>query len=436
MDEHTKKVPPLILIEPNSRQKRQHLAKTVFEGEVNFNQQEIKRRIKKIRRYSQENMSVLSHQFRRNVSQYKDAHVVFANDTTEAVDYINHVVQDIKVVAVGKSSTVDELLPVLEKGCYRLIDSYSSQFILPDGIQKNINYPWQFQSIFNRSAWDTFEYSRSTDQKNLSGHGLKDIVALLGVNAASADDGSLFLLQHSNNIGTMLRQARKLVFVVGLEKIVENSSDALFQTKCAGAFGMESILLDLKAGDTDQEKRVIDPLSEVPEVAASSQELHMVLLDNRRTNIAEGDYKELLQCIACRACSKQCPGYRYLKEFSRYPKDYLWSFLIGYNSSIELCSNCVMCEVECPVDINLSKLIAKTRAEYSTGITHFWRTRLISNVARFALIGSLIPSLFNWLSRRKMFRMLVERVAGIDRRRKVPAFNRETFEQWFRSRHV
>ena len=133
---------------------------------------------------------------------------------------------------------------------------------------------------------------------------------------------------------------------------------------------------------------------------------------------------------------EQCPGYHYLKEFDSYPKEYLWSFLIGSHPSLELCSHCAMCEVECPVDINLSKLIAKAKAEYRPRVSRSWNNRVLMNITRFAPAGSLAAPLVNQLSTRKWLRLLIEKITGIDSRRKLPAFHYVTFERWFRSRHV
>jgi len=428
------KMPPLMLIEPTDKQKQRRLAKVLLEGSVEYSQEEVKLRLKQIRSYSVDNIGELAEKFRQNLVNYSDTYINFADEAAGAIDYITHVIKDTKAIAIGKSSTIDELRPGLEKSGYTLIDTYSPQFSQHGEVEKRINYPWQLPAMLSQSAWDTFDYSSDTGQQAMPDQGVKDIVALLGVNAASAEDGSIFFLQHSANINTILRQARKLILVIGLEKIVESRSEAFFQTKCAGAFGMESILLDLKIGDTKQ--GVTNLLDKMPETAELGRELHIVLLDNGRTSIAKGDYRELLRCIGCRACLKQCSSYHYLKEFNYYPREYLWSFLIGYNPSIELCAHCAMCQVECPVDINLPQLIAKAKSEYAPKIARLRDNRVLMNMTRLAPLGSLGALLVNRLVRIKLLRTLVEKIVGIDRRRKSPTFHYITFERWFRSRHV
>lgn len=429
-----KQMPPLMLVEPTARQKQYQLAKIIVGRSVAYSQEEVKHQLKQIRYYSADNLNKLAEKFLQSIANRSDARVIFAKDAREAVDYIARAVPDTKTIFVGKSSTVNELRPDLEKSGYTLIDSYSSQFTQGGEEQKKVNYPWQLPALLSRSAWDTFDYSRDAKQQALlPGQGMKDIVALLAVNAASAEDGSVFFLQHSANIGMMLRQARRLILVIGLEKIVRSGSDAFFQTRCAGAFGMESVILDLNIGDTDQV--MANPLEEMPDTDLP-REVHIILLDNGRTNIAKGDYKELLWCIACRACVKQCAAYRNLSEFNYFPKEYLWSLLVGYNSSIELCAQCAVCHVECPVGINIPQLIARARAEYTPGIAQKIDNRVLMNMTGLAPLLSLFAPLVNLFSGVKPLRILIEKMVGIDRRRKAPTFHYTTFGRWFRSRHV
>ncbi len=395
---------------------------------VSYSEEEVKLRLKEIRDYSVEHMDELAEEFRQSVAKHNDAHVILVKDAAEAVAYLKQVAQDTKTIAVAKSSTIDELRADLEKGDYTLVDTYSAQFSPGDDGEKKINYPWQLPISFSQSAWDTFDYSSSVGQET---EGVKDIVGLLGVNAASAEDGAIFFLQHSANIGNILRQARILVLVIGLEKIAKNRDDAFFQARCAGTFGMESIILDLEVDDTKQ--KAVNPLAEMADAADSSRELHIILLDNGRTSIAKGDYRELLRCIGCRSCLKQCPGYRYLDEFGYFPREYLWSFLMGFNPSVDLCSYCTVCEAECPVDIPLAKLISRAKAEHSN-TKRLIDTRVLMNMTRIAPLASWFAPLVNWLARVKLLRMIMEKFTGIDRRRSAPTFHRETFERWFRSR--
>ena len=47
-----------------------------------------------------------------------------------------------------------------------------------------------------------------------------------------------------------------------------------------------------------------------PGEATGAKDLHIVLLDNGRTEILGGDFREILKCIRCSACLNVCPVYR------------------------------------------------------------------------------------------------------------------------------
>ena len=428
-----KKLPPVMLIEPSSRQKQQRTARLLFARAEDYHEEEVKLRLKEIRAYSAENMTALAEAFRRNVANYNGANVAFARDAAEVVAYLNNIVPETKSVALGKSTVLNELKPTLERKGYKFIDTYSAQFFKQADIEKQLKYPWQLPLLLNQTAWDTFDYSGGLSLPVTPEQEIKDVVALLSVNAVSAEDGSIFFLQHSGNIGNMLRQAKKLVLVIGLDKLVRNSDEAFFQTRCAGAFGMESVLLDLKVNKATEE--FVDPWTQIPVAAGLDRELHVILLDNGRTGIAQGEYREMLKCIACRACMKNCTGYRYLSDFNFYPREYIWSFLMGYSKSIETCIQCAMCQAECPVDIPLTKLIAMARAQYCPKIARKLDNLALMNMTTLAPLMCLFAPVVNAFAGVKPLRVIIEKMAGIDRRRRAPTFNYVTFERWFKSRH-
>ena len=427
-------IPSILLFEPVTRKKLRRLGQLVSNRLVIHNQDELKLHLKHIRSYSVDNINRLTEEFKQNISGYENTNVIVANEASDAVNYISRLVPDTKTIYFSNSSTTNELRPELIKNGYTLVDTYSAQFTKFKGIQKTINYPWQLPTTYPQSAWETFDCVYDIGRQPKPDRGFKDMVALLGVNAVSARDGTLCFLQHSSNISKTLINARRLFVVVGLEKIVPNKEDAIFQTKAVGMFGMESVILDLNIGDSSEHDT--DHIAEIPEDSVLDRELHIILLDNQRTRIAKEHYRELLYCIGCRACGKECPAYRFVEEFTNYPKEYLWLFLLGSNPTIEWCIHCAICDFECPVGINLSKLIAKAKNEFSPYITSSLVNRILTNIPKLMPIGSLIAPAVNLAVHMRLLRIIIEKVVDIDRRRKMPIFHYKTFQRWFKSRHA
>ena len=133
--------------------------------------------------------------------------------------------------------------------------------------------------MHGRNLVESFESRKEIGSLNSSE--TRDYIAILGVNAISADDGSVFFLQHMSNISKDLTQAKKIIFVVSLEKVLKTRQDALFHTRSMGIFGLESILLDLIPNNI--ENYDFDTLPVLP--GNMEREIHVVILDNGRAEL-------------------------------------------------------------------------------------------------------------------------------------------------------
>jgi hypothetical protein len=60
--------------------------------------------------------------------------------------------------------------------------------------------------------------------------------------------------------------------------------------------------------------------------------------------------------------------------------------------------------------------------------------RLFGNFSTLARLGSATAPVSNWLANNDLSRQLLERFAGIDRRRELPQFERETLRDWMADR--
>jgi FAD/FMN-containing dehydrogenase/Fe-S oxidoreductase len=101
---------------------------------------------------------------------------------------------------------------------------------------------------------------------------------------------------------------------------------------------------------------------------------------------------------------------------------------------MDLCLECKGCKAECPANVDMAKLKYEFLHHYYRANGLPLRNRLFGHIARLNALGSRVPGLVNWLSSLGASRWLLERVAGIDRRRPLPALAPETFDAWFARR--
>ncbi len=101
---------------------------------------------------------------------------------------------------------------------------------------------------------------------------------------------------------------------------------------------------------------------------------------------------------------------------------------------LDLCLECKACKAECPANVDMAKLKYEFLAHYYRANGLPLRNRLFGRIHRLARLGSALAPLSNVLARAAVTRWLLERVAGIDRRRPLPAFAAASFTTWF-ARH-
>ncbi len=302
---------PIYIIEPESTKKRELTAKKIAQGGQRVTQitdsvniDDIKQRLKRIREYSRDNASSLLQEVKNTlVQKYPQTSVKSAYNFTDAVRYITEISHGIKIISTNNSRVVNhELKPALEASDFTVINSYLNEFEVKG--EKAIGY-WELPFLFDKNLKGTFEVSakmEGIDQPEASE--TREYLAVLGVNAVSAEDGTVFFLQHFSNILCDLKQAKKVILVIGIDKIVKNREDAAFQTKCMSIFGMESMVQDIPS-----QPRGAVPVTELAPVTTDrDRELHIIILDNDRTHLLQSKSTDLFMCIGCLACNIQCPA--------------------------------------------------------------------------------------------------------------------------------
>ncbi len=193
-------------------------------------------------------------------------------------------------------------------------------------------------------------------------------VGITGANAVTAEEGSILLAHNEGNIFEVIRKKKHIV-VTAIDKVYPTVEDAVNMLKvlCFNATG--SIIpsfVEIISGvskTADVEKKFFKGVH-------SPEEIILILLDNKRTEIIEKGFRELLYCIDCGNCLLHCPMYNTVGNYFAEDK-YLGGKGLAYrslsgeeaNKKLEFCLTCGKCRENCPLSIDIPAVIRNIRSE-------------------------------------------------------------------------
>jgi glycerol-3-phosphate dehydrogenase subunit C len=425
---------PILLMEPNSVSKRQRFSKTLMGPKRETphpSVKDIKEQLREIRNDSLAHLDALLSELIASLAAHPNVEFSFAEDAGQAVKIIQEISDGIPI-AINKSSVItNELMPALVASGLRVIETYYDQF---QPFENRFINGWQLPLLEYTSILDSFDKTidvAALREASVRRQGSKQIIGLLGVSAISAEDGAVLLIQHMHNISQVITQANKLVLVASLDKIVENLDAAVFQTRCMALFGWGALPLSIFSKADN-----IDRLPFEMPTEQTARKIHLIVFDNGRSRILGSSFRDLLLCIGCKACIKQCPINRFMSQNGAIwsPEDYLFMFLLGENRSMDTCLHCEACRVECPLDIDIPKLMWMAQADHAAKHGRTLRDRLLGNPELLARAGSMASPVSNVVTNIEPSKTIIEEALGLDRKRRLPSFRRETFKGWFAKR--
>ena len=186
-------------------------------------------------------------------------------------------------------------------------------------------------------------------------------VGLTGANFLIAETGSSVIVTNEGNGDLTQILPRVHIVIASLEKVVPTLEDA------------STILRVLARSATGQEFSAYTTFStgpRRPEDPDGPEEYHVVLLDNGRSQLLGGEFREVLRCIRCGACMNHCPVYHAIGGHAYgwvYPGpigSVLTPALIGVEEAGNLpnaSTFCGRCESVCPMRIPLPKMMRHWR---------------------------------------------------------------------------
>jgi L-lactate dehydrogenase complex protein LldF len=184
-------------------------------------------------------------------------------------------------------------------------------------------------------------------------------VAISGANFAVAETGSLLVAESEGNARMCLTLPQTLISVVGIEKLVPTFRD------------LEVFLQLLPRSSTGERMNPYTSMWTGTMAGDGPQDVHIVLLDNGRTNVLRDDIgRQALRCIRCSACLNVCPvyertgGHAYGATYPGPIGAILTPQLVGVEHASKLpfaSSLCGYCAEVCPVKIEIPKILVKLR---------------------------------------------------------------------------
>ena len=146
-------------------------------------------------------------------------------------------------------------------------------------------------------------------------------------------------------------------------------------------------------------------------------------------------------CIRCGFCTNACPVFAETKWESVSPRGHanvIKAYLDGdledpeqIEENLDLCIKCKQCIAPCPAGVEIPKLVIRANERLNEEEGTALGDRLFADPRRLNALGSLAAPVSNLLSKLGPVRSVMESVLGIDARRPLPTFHRETFEDWY-----
>ena len=390
-------------------------------------------------------------QFADNVEAL-GGHIFWAKDAKECNQYINKIAKarDVQLVAKAKSMLTEEisLNESLQNCGIDVVETDLGEFVVqlsgdkPSHIIAPILHMTREQvgNVFKEKLNVPFSDDPATLNAVARAHMreifLKADMGISGVNFGVAESGSICLVTNEGN-GRLISTAPRIhVAVMGMERLVPTLADlsVMLQLLARSATGQKlSVYSNFLCGPRRENE------TDGPE------ELHIVILDNGRSEILGTSLAEILYCIRCGACLNACPvfhsigGHAYGSVYPGPIGSVLSPLLFGdhWNPLPHASSLCGACKEVCPVNIDLPGLLLKLRAkEIEKGKSPLWMQLgqwiyaiTACNSILFRLALRTVQVISRMLANEGWFSKLPGPLQGWSAHRDFPALAQRSFKQ-------
>ena len=421
---------------------------------------ELKDRARQIKENSINKLPELIEKLTKTISD-RGGNVFIAKTKKDATNYIKKVCisHNAKLVVKAKSITSEEieLNNVLEKQGIEIAETDLAEFILqvskeqpshnvaPAIHRSRESISELFKRHFNNNkplntGEELTEFARDILRKKF----LSADIGISGANLIAADEGAILLVESEGNIRLTTQLPAVHIAIAGIEKIISSKKDFGIFIELLAASGTGQSLTSYT--------NILEPPIDLPILNLNGREdkqreFHLVLIDNGRMNLREDkDLKEALYCIRCSACMNSCANFQAVGGHAFGGEVYVGgiggAWTVATTGSLEkakfaeLCTGCSRCVPNCPVRIDIPRLntTIKNRLLNKNG----GPTLQKSFFGNFSIVGkysAILPSISNLISSFSISRILMEKLVGFDKRRKIPKIPKKTLTQQYKVYH-
>ena len=344
-----------------------------YEG-IDF--EELRGRIASLKAYAASHLEELSDLFQQN-AEANGAKVFRANDPAKVREYILKVAQDngVKKVVKSKSMATEEihLNAYLEKAGIEVGETDLGEWIIQLAGQTPSHMVMPAIHLTREEVADLF--SKEVDERltsdiprlvkvardKLRPSFLEADMGISGGNIAVAETGSVALVTNEGNARLVTSLPKIHIALVGIEKLVKSFADIGPILKALPRSATAQLLTSYVSIITGQ----------TPNSDGSMKDLHIILMDNHRTEMASDPlFKEAMQCIRCASCLNVCPIFRLVggHVFGKVYTGGIGTILTAWHDELKssediqgLCIMCGACKDVCPGKIDIPGLIMELR---------------------------------------------------------------------------
>jgi iron-sulfur cluster protein len=410
-------------------------------------------------------------------------HLYVADDAADANDYVTSVCDDVDAESVvkSKSMTTEEIevnealeaagIDVHETDLGELVIQVAEEtpsHLIGPGFHKSRE---EIAALFNEQfepeePLETADELTAFARDYLAERIREADVGMTGANFVVAETGTIALVTNEGNARKVVESTNHHVAVTGIEKILPTLDSLRPFVELIGrtATGQSAAIYNtLISGPVNSPPVGADP-DAATDAAGEERTFHLVLIDNGRLAMRDDpDLRETLYCIRCGACNNSCANFQSVGGHAFGGETYTGGIGTGWEAGVhglesasdmnDLCTGCSRCQPACPVKIDIPWIntVVRDRLNGAADADEFDflvdglvpdaesggmdpQKRFFGNFPTLAKLGSLTAPLSNWVAATDTARSLMDEYLGVDARRDLPRFRRETLVDWFAER--